>query len=117
MLPVPATLTRSQPDQQDVWQEGTGQAPLIARNIAVEYLAIAVNLILGLIMLPFNVRHLGQAAYGLWVLVTSLTTYFAMLDLGYGSAQVKFAAQYRARRDTTALNEIASTLFFLFMAF
>jgi len=44
-----------------------------------------------------------------------LTTYFSILDFGYGSAQVKFAAEYRARRDAESLNEIASTLFVLFL--
>jgi hypothetical protein len=47
-------------------------APPIAKHIAVEYPAIALNLIRGVVMLPFNVRHLGHAAYGLWILVTSL---------------------------------------------
>jgi O-antigen/teichoic acid export membrane protein len=40
--------------------------------------------------------------------------YFSMLDLGYGVAQVKFAAEYRARRDSAGLNQIVSTLFLLF---
>src|SRR5215216_5859829 len=65
-------------------------------------------------MLPFNVSHLGQSAYGLWVLVASVTVYFSMLDLGYGVAQVRFAARYRAQGDSGALNEIASTMFFMF---
>ena len=50
-------------------------------------------------MLPFNVRHLGPAAYGLWILTASVTVHFSVLDLGYGGAIVKFIAQYRARRD------------------
>jgi O-antigen/teichoic acid export membrane protein len=37
-----------------------------------------------------------------------------MFDMGYGVAQVKFAAKYRAQGDTAALNEIASTMFCLF---
>jgi O-antigen/teichoic acid export membrane protein len=49
------------------------------------------------------------------VLVTSVTTYFDVLEMGYGSSQVKFTAQYRARRDPRALNEVTSTLFFLFV--
>jgi O-antigen/teichoic acid export membrane protein len=101
----------------DVWSDDSREVPLIARNVATEYVRIGVNVVLGAVMLPFNVHHLGQAAYGLWILVTSLTTYFSILDLGYGSAQVKFAAEYRARRDAQALNEIASTLFFLFLGF
>jgi O-antigen/teichoic acid export membrane protein len=95
------------------WSE-QDQATLLARNVLTDYIAIGVDMVLGLVMLPFNVAHLGPAAYGLWVLSTSVTTYFSMLDLGYGSAQVKFAAQYRALRDADALNEITSTLFFLF---
>lgn len=65
-------------------------------------------------MLPFNVAHLGQSAYGLWVLVASITVYFSMLDMGYGVAQVRFAAKYRAQGDVNALNEIASTMFCVF---
>src|SRR5688500_8170330 len=65
-------------------------------------------------MLPFNVAHLGQAAYGLWVLVASITVYFSMFDLGYGVAQVRFAAKYRAQGDVKALNEITSTMFCVF---
>jgi O-antigen/teichoic acid export membrane protein len=88
---------------------------LFARNVLTEYVAIGVNLGLGLVMLPFNIAHLGQSTYGLWVLAASVTSYFSLLDMGYGSAQVKFAAQYRALRDGKAINEIASSIFFLFL--
>jgi O-antigen/teichoic acid export membrane protein len=101
------------PNGRSLWstdRDGT----LLARNVVTDYVAIAIDIGIGILMLPFNIAHLGQAAYGLWVLTTSVTTYFSMLDLGYGSAQVKFAAQYRALRDAEALNEITSTLFFLF---
>lgn len=91
------------------------QVPLIARNVLSQYAVLGVNMALGLVMLPFNVGHLGQSAYGLWVLVTSFSTYFDVLEMGYGSAQVKFTAHYRARRDPVALNEVTSTLFFLFV--
>lgn len=94
--------------------DDNARTPLLVRNIVFQYIAIAVELALGIVLLPFNIGHLGSSAYGLWVLTTSVTTYFSLLELGYGSAQVKFAAQYRALRDADALNEIASTLFFLF---
>jgi O-antigen/teichoic acid export membrane protein len=93
-----------------------GQLATIARNVATRYLAIATEMMLGFVMLPFNLRHLGQEAYGLWTLTASLTIHFSVLDLGFGGALVKFIAQYRAHRDARALNEIASTLFFLFAA-
>jgi len=89
----------------------------IVRNVSTRYLAIAVEMIVGLAVLPFNVAHLGQSAYGLWMLAGSITAYFSVLDLGYSGALVKFVAQYRARRDVGALNEILSTTFYMFAAF
>jgi len=56
---------------------------VVARNVSTRYVAIAVELVVGLIVLPFNVAHLGMAAYGLWMLTASLTAYFSVLDLGY----------------------------------
>ena len=75
-----------------------GETLTVARNVSTRYLAIGVEAILGLVILPFNVAHLGTAAYGLWMLTASVTTYFSVLDLGYSGALVKFVAQYRARR-------------------
>jgi O-antigen/teichoic acid export membrane protein len=92
----------------------TNQTKLIFQNVSVNYLVTGTELLIGVFMLPFNVAHLGQSAYGLWVLVASVTIYFSMFDMGYGVAQVRFAAKYRAQGDTTALNEIASTMFCLF---
>jgi len=89
----------------------------VARNVSPRYLAIAVEGLLGFVVLPFNVAHLGQSAYGLWMLTASVTAYFSILDLGYGGALVKFVAQYRARRDSRALNEILSTTFVVFATF
>jgi O-antigen/teichoic acid export membrane protein len=90
------------------------QTKLIFKNVSVNYLVTGTELLIGIFMLPFNVAHLGQSAYGLWVLVASITVYFSMLDMGYGVAQVRFAAKYRAQGDVNALNEIASTMFCMF---
>lgn len=92
----------------------TSQIKLIFRNVSVNYLVTGTELLIGLFMLPFNIAHLGQSTYGLWILVSSVTVYFSMLDIGYGVAQVRFTAQYRAKNDFAALNEIASTMFFVF---
>ena len=90
------------------------QMVTVARNVATRYLAIIVEIAIGLVLLPLNLAYLGQAQYGLWMLVGSVTIHFSLLDLGYAGALVKFMAQYRAHRNARALNEIASTLFFVF---
>jgi len=88
----------------------------VARNVTTRYLAITTEMLVGLLTLPFNLHHLGKEAYGLWMLTGSLMVHFSLLDMGYGGALVKFIAQYRAHRNARALNEIASTLFFVFTA-
>lgn len=92
------------------------QTLLIARNLSTRYLAIGTEMALGLVVLPMNVSHLGPAAYGLWMLTWSVTAYFTMLDLGYQNGLIKYVAQYRAKGDTRALNEILSTMFVVFAA-
>lgn len=92
------------------------QLRTLARNLSTRYLAIATDIAIGLLMLPFNLHHLGAEAYGLWMLTGSVIVHFSILDMGYGGALVKFMAQYRAQRNAQALNEIASTLFFVFAA-
>jgi O-antigen/teichoic acid export membrane protein len=98
-------------------RDAEGETLTVARNVSTRYLAIVVEAILGLVVLPFNVAHLGTSAYGLWMLTASVTAYFSVLDLGYSGALVKFVAQYRARRDYRALNEILSTTFVVFATF
>ena len=95
------------------WGTDDRQLTLVARNVSTRYLAIATDGAIGLMLMPFNVAHLGQSAYGLWALTASITMYFSVLDFGYGGALVKFVAQYRALRDRDALNEILSTMFVL----
>jgi O-antigen/teichoic acid export membrane protein len=107
-------VRRTEQTEEAIWGKDFSQFDVFARNISMDYFALAIEMVIGVLMLPFNISYLGQSAYGLWVLAASITMYFSMLDLGYGVAQVKFAAQYRARRDKQGLNEIVSTLFFFF---
>jgi O-antigen/teichoic acid export membrane protein len=93
-----------------VWGREVRTATVVAHNVSTRYLAYVIDAALGLVMLPYNLHHLGMAAYGLWMLTSSVTVYLSLLDLGYGGALVQFVARYRARRDARGLNEVLSTL-------
>ena len=76
-------------DSHHPWHDIDGrQLATVARNVSTRYLAIGLDALIGLMLLPFNVRHLGQSAYGLWMLTASMTTYFSVLDLGFGGSMV-----------------------------
>lgn len=76
---------------------------------ATKYLLLAVNIALGIFLMPFTVRHLGTNEYGLWMLVASMTSYFQLLDLGYGNGLVRHVADADARGNTDLVNKILST--------
>lgn len=99
-----------------LWGGFDDHLDLVARNVGTRYAAILVDGVIGLLLLPFNIAHLGPSAYGLWALMATVTVHFSVLDLGYGGALVRFVAQYRAWRDRTALNEILSTMGVVFTA-
>src|SRR5262249_22258373 len=97
-----------------LWGPPDHHLELFARNVSTRYVAIFIDGAIGVVLLPFNIAHLGAAEYGLWALTLSVTWFFGVLDLGYGGALVKFIARYRALRDRAALNEIVSTIGLLF---
>lgn len=96
-----------------MWAE-VDQTRTVAKNVSTRYVALGVELVMGLLMLPFNTRYLGVSDYGLWVLAASIVAYFPVLDLGYGVAMERFVARYRTRQDAAAINQIASTLLMVF---
>jgi O-antigen/teichoic acid export membrane protein len=45
---------------------------------------------------PIIVRGLGNNAYGLWVLVSALTGFLGLMDLGFGQTIIRYLSFYRA---------------------
>ena len=81
----------------------------LVTGTATKYVLLGVNIVLGIFLMPFTVRHLGTSQYGLWMLVASMTYYFQLLDLGYGSGIVRHVADADARKDIGLVNRILST--------
>jgi O-antigen/teichoic acid export membrane protein len=98
-----------------IWEEQE-QARIVALNVIGRYATLALEMVVGLLMLPFNANHLGASEYGLWMLAASIIAYFPVLDLGLGSAMERAVARHRAERNPDAINEVASTLVFVFAA-
>jgi O-antigen/teichoic acid export membrane protein len=88
----------------------------VVTGTATKYLLLGINVALGIVLMPFTVRHLGASEYGLWMLVASLTYYFQLLDLGYGNGLVRHVADADARGDVRAVNDILSTFVVVYAA-
>ncbi|HEY8508848.1 MAG TPA: oligosaccharide flippase family protein [Steroidobacteraceae bacterium] len=67
------------------------------RNVGSGYADTAVGGLIFLLLTPLLVRGLGAEAYAVWVLSHTITFYLAFLDLGTGSAQVRYHARFAAQ--------------------
>src|SRR3954467_9325430 len=79
------------------------------------YALLFVNIAIGIFLMPFTMHHLGKAQYGLWMLVTSLTGYLQLLDLGYGNGLVRQVTHADARGDNDGMNAALSTFLFVYL--
>ena len=62
----------------------------------LNYVAIIVNILIGLIYTPYMLRMLGQSEFGLYSLAASIIAYLTILDLGFGNAIVRYTSKFRA---------------------
>jgi O-antigen/teichoic acid export membrane protein len=81
----------------------------IAKNILSNYVGIAGAIIIAFILSPFLVHTLGDTKYGIWSIVSALTGYMALLDLGVGSAIAKYVARFKALKDYKSLNTVIAS--------
>lgn len=82
---------------------------VLARNTAWNYLGFAINLTTNFLVFPFVVRHLGDAASGVWLLLSAVTGYMGLLELGIVPSLTQTIAAARARSDRDAVSGAASS--------
>ncbi|MDP2728795.1 MAG: oligosaccharide flippase family protein, partial [Dehalococcoidia bacterium] len=81
----------------------------VLKNTLSGYLRLLVPFAIGMLLTPYVIVHIGVPAYGLWALVLSTTGYFALLDLGFGQAIVRYVAMNKATGSRDELNRLIST--------
>jgi O-antigen/teichoic acid export membrane protein len=83
------------------------------RNVLVNWLAMLANMLVPFFLSPFTVHHLGNALYGIWVLIISSVIYFNLFDLGLRNAVVIFVARAYSERKHGESCRVISTAIWL----
>ena len=65
----------------------------IVQNIFSNWFALAITTLVGFLLSPFVVHHLGNVTYGVWVLTLSFASYMNLLDLGLRGAVTRFVSK------------------------
>lgn len=79
------------------------------RGVGSGYAKIFVTLLIGLWMVPFSLRFLTAAEYGLFAIAADLMLWLGLLQLGTGAALSSRAAQMVGSGDRRFLSELSST--------
>lgn len=89
----------------------------ILRNTSFNIFARMVHMAAYLVIIPVIINNVGQARYGIWVILFAFVDYFSLLDLGFGAATVKYTADHYAQNDIFRVGQtvITALLFHLFI--
>ncbi len=80
--------------------------------LSIQYLS---TLIFSFITLKINLSSFGKELFGIWLLFASFWGISSVIDLGFGTAIIKYVAESRDREDYTNVNKIVSTGLFIFI--
>jgi len=89
--------------------------PSLMINAVSNWGPLGVNFIIGFLLTPYLIAHLGKGNYGIWVLVGSLLGYYGLLRLGVGAGIMRYVPFYIGREDNRSTNEIVSTGMTIFL--
>jgi membrane protein EpsK len=103
---MPAAVVTSPP----VAAPASGRSRHIV-NLGANLGQLGLSLIVGVWYVPFLVRHLGPAVYGLIPLATSLTAYMALITLALNSAVGRYLTIALEQEDHQRANRIFNTSF------
>ena len=84
----------------------------ILKNVGSSWFALGVNVLVGIFLSPFILHRLGDDAFGLWILIFSVTGYYGLFDLGIRSSIVRYVAKYSATDEHEELNRLVNTAMF-----
>jgi O-antigen/teichoic acid export membrane protein len=81
----------------------------IVKNTGLNVLGLVIPAVIYLVSVPVVIRSLGTDRFGLFSVVLTVFSYFALFDLGLGRSSVKFASEAMGRGEMQELPHIIWT--------
>ena len=63
-------------------------------GVILQYLQMALNIVISLIYTPVMLRILGKTEYGIYNLSSSIIAYLSLISLGFGASYIRFYSIY-----------------------
>lgn len=88
----------------------------VTRNVFSNWSGFVFGTVISFFLSPFIVRHLGEVGYGVWSLVTSLTGYLGLLDLGVRGAVTRYVAKFHTQTKHEDVQRVVSSALVVFLS-
>lgn len=85
-------------------------------GIALSYVYLALNMVMGLFMSSFIIRILGDTEYGLYQTVGAFANYLVMLEFGTGTVMTRNLSVYRQDSTEHRIRKCISTVWLITIA-
>ena len=89
---------------------------LAIRSVFSNWVGRACAIVITFFLTPFVVHTLGDEAYGIWAILMSFTSYYALADMGVRAAAVKYISEYVGKDDRESTSKIVITTLFVYLA-
>lgn len=86
----------------------------IIKNVGSSWFSLSTDVAVGIFLSPFLIHRLGDTAFGLWVLIFSVTGYYGLFDLGIRSSVVRYVSKFTATDDIADLAKLINTSLFTY---
>lgn len=87
----------------------------LSRNLWTSWVGYAVRLGISFLFVPYITSTLGDARYGVWVLVFQTINYFVLLDFGLEKALLRFVSKHMGAGRFEPINRVLNTAFNLYL--
>src|SRR5258708_14816003 len=84
------------------------------KNVVSNWLGCGGNIAVGFLLSAIILHHLGDDAFGLWVLIFSITGYYGIFDFGIRSSLIRYVSKFQAIGDKDELAKLINTSLFTY---
>ncbi len=93
----------------------SSKAKKLVKGSMLRTIGFVVNVVGGLVLMPFIVSTLGDKQYGFWVLIGTFIGYYGLLDFGIMQAVQRFVSRAVGADDTQDANTVVNTSLALYI--
>lgn len=86
----------------------------VKKGALLNYITIFLTNVVGLVLTPFILSHLGKGQYGVYVTIGALIGTLSILDLGLNKTTIRFVAKYKAEKDKKGEENFLATTMLIY---